>query len=63
MKCACGCLENALFLSKTVQLIPIIKRDTNVMSNNQLELKHKSNLKRHKKKKIQDGVPHQAKCK
>jgi len=26
MKCACGCLENALFLSKTVQLIPAIKQ-------------------------------------
>lgn len=45
MKCACGCLENVSFFSKTVQLIPVIKqKETYTKNNTEHEWKHGSNL-------------------
>jgi hypothetical protein len=47
MKCACGCLENALFLSKTVQLIPANKQKEifTYHEEQQIQMKNMSKLK------------------
>jgi hypothetical protein len=45
MKCACGCLENALFFSKTVQLIPAKKKEIfTYHEEQQIQLKNMSKL-------------------